>query len=397
MKNLEEQLRSYAAHADETLPWVDPSQAMLGSGTLEPSERMARPWVAFAAAAVLVILVGLASLISGAPDVVSPTDATTPTTRAVTTTIGSVGAAPADTPVDGESWLVYQDEQIGEKVFLIRPDGTGRHSPTADGTGYSQGKPDWSSDGKRLAFVVNDQRGTVDLWTVNADGTGATLILDCVDPCIWVDDPAWSPDGTSIAYSRMTDTGGVGRGTLEVLNLDTGLMTVILDAEATDFFAGTRWSPDGNSLAIEVVHRSGELVDDQIVGVTLSVVDLEQTPAQVLPITDPILFAVTPAWSPDGTTIVYSALAFAGAETSDLYTIRPDGTGGSRLTTLSDSDGGAGFPSFSPDGSQIIFTALLEPEGDWVMATMPADGGDPTPATSDRYRSGTHARWRPIP
>lgn len=222
-------------------------------------------------------------------------------------------------------------------------------------------------------------------------------MLDCVDPCIWLDDPAWSPDGTTIAYSRMASDGGAGRATLEALNLSTGVVTVILEADATDFYAGTRWSPDGNFLVIEVAHRSGELVDDEVIGVTLSIVDVGPTPAQVHPLTDPALFASTPAWSPDGTTIVYSALATAGAEMGDLYTIRPDGTASSRLTTLSDTGRGAGFPSFSPDGSQIVFTALLEPDGDWVMATMPADGGDPTPATSDRYRPGTHARLRPIP
>lgn len=401
MKTLEEQMRSYAAYAEETLPWADAQQAVLGLGSLEPTERPTRPWIAFAAAAALVVLVGLVSMISGAPDVVSPTDPTTPppvpSNTAVPTTVGSVGAAPSNIPVAGESWIVYQDDQTGEKVILIRPDGTGRHSPTADVPGYSQSKADWSPDGQQLAFVVNDQQGTFDLWTVKADGTDAKQVLDCVDPCVWFDDPAWSPDGRSIAYSRMTDDRGVGRATLEVVDPNTGVITVVLEAEATNFYAGTRWSPDGNSLVVEVAQRSGESVDDDVIGVSLSIVELGSTPAQVRPLTEPELFAVTPDWSPDGAIIVYSALAIAGAERGDLYTIRPDGTGGRRLTILSDSGGGASFPSFTPDGLQINFTALLEPGGEWVMATIPADGGDPSPATSDRYRPGTHARLRPIP
>lgn len=324
------------------------------------------------------------------------TTTSAPQTSSTTTPPTTVALDPT-TVSPAESWILYQGGGTSDKVFLIRPDGTGAHSPTGDVPGYGQTNPDWSPDGQRIVFAVNDQHGTDDLWTVNADGTGASAALDCTDPCLWFDDPAWSPDGAAIVYSRMVDDAGSGRSTLELLYLDTGEVEVILNAGPTDFFAGSRWSPDGNSIVLEVVHRNGPSANADVTGVTLSIVDLTSNPATVRSLTDPELFAETADWSPDGNLIVFASRAVPGADGHDLYTIHPDGTGLTRITTLADTGGNATHPSFTTDSQRVVFTGRLDGDSDGVLAMVDVRGGDPVPATASGYRNGAHPRMRPVP
>ncbi|MBX6366151.1 MAG: PD40 domain-containing protein [Gemmatimonadetes bacterium] len=74
-------------------------------------------------------------------------------------------------------------------------------------------------------------------------------------------------------------------------------------------------------------------------------------------------------WSPDG-----SRLAFVQtvAGNTDLYVVRPDGTGLARLTNHPDS---ASSPSWSPDGERIAFRTLGT-DGRWSLWTIRADGAD---------------------
>jgi len=50
--------------------------------------------------------------------------------------------------------------------------------------------PSFSPDGKKIAFIERGWRG---IYTMNADGTDTTLLIDCGnDMCI---EPVWAPKG----------------------------------------------------------------------------------------------------------------------------------------------------------------------------------------------------------
>jgi Tol biopolymer transport system component len=76
-----------------------------------------------------------------------------------------------------------------------------------------------------------------------------------------------------------------------------------------------------------------------------------------------------PAWSPDGSTIVFARRA---RESSNLYVVGSDGKGLRQLTSGTSSDT---QPDWSPDGKRIAFTT--DREGNREVEVMSADGGDP--------------------
>lgn len=78
----------------------------------------------------------------------------------------------------------------------------------------------------------------------------------------------------------------------------------------------------------------------------------------------------TYAWSPDGGRIVFARQVSGN---TDVYVVRPDGTGLVRLTNHPDSDG---TPSWSPDGEQIAYRSTA-PDGRVSVWVVRADGSNP--------------------
>ena len=86
-------------------------------------------------------------------------------------------------------------------------------------------------------------------------------------------------------------------------------------------------------------------------------------------------FGASPAWSPDGTKIVYQAET---DQVKHLFLINPDGTGKKQITRGTSPQVGA---QWSPDGTAIYYRS---PEGgNWGIWKMNADGSNPVKLVSD--------------
>ncbi len=303
----------------------------------------------------------------------------------------SAQAGPAGTPDGprpGEAWVLYQGVNgLATDARMVRADGTGDHAVLPQ-PGIFQTNPDWSPDGERVTLIIR-HGSTDDLWVVNADGTRAHRLVDCNAHCNYLDDPAWSPDGSQVVYAR-TEHGGA-RNTLESVDVRTGRIHVLRGPSTHTFFAGPRWSPRGTSVVCEVVHKRGRGIDDGITGVVLSVVDVATR--TTVGLTDPQLFAATADWSPDGSTLVYSALPVRGADAPDLFTIRPDRSGRHRITTLASIGGYAAEPTFTPDGRTVLFSGQIGSGSAPDRLLRVSTHGGAVASFFDL--PGRHPRWRP--
>jgi len=165
--------------------------------------------------------------------------------------------------------------------------------------------------------------------------------------------PSWSPDGRHLVYCTTEDF-GAGEWTLTVRDLAAGTTRVL---EGVDGLL-PEWSPAGNRIVFQrMKHRDGWLG---------SVWTLEYAAGEVRDVT--VVFssdewaAINPAWSPDGSRIVFATVAKSRSragvqhEPDDLWIVRADGSRATRLTTSTASDG---MPCWGADG-RIYFVSDRE-------------------------------------
>jgi Tol biopolymer transport system component len=97
---------------------------------------------------------------------------------------------------------------------------------------------------------------------------------------------------------------------------------------------------------------------------------------------------VTPAWSPDGTRILFASVR-PGVTGRQLYVMNADGSGVQRLTLL---PGNPGFGDWSPDGQRIAFHAARG-DGNFDIYVMNADGSDVRRLTTSSNQ--LRPKWSP--
>ena len=146
----------------------------------------------------------------------------------VLTALGAATAAWAITPVERGQIVFRRYVDAGRTtgaLFTIRPDGTGVRQVTRPRRGVIDQYADWSSDGRRLVFhrmvpcTPGGSRdgldGTCDsIYTVQPDGKGLKLLVPCAfdasrpypGSCVGAHTPAWSADGSKIAFSTASST-----------------------------------------------------------------------------------------------------------------------------------------------------------------------------------------------
>lgn len=110
--------------------------------------------------------------------------------------------------------------------------------PVASST-YDEHTPDYSPDGKRLAFTSN-RSGAEEIWIADADGANSVQMTSMKGPLCA--NPRWSPDGRTILFTSRRE----GSQDLYLLSPGTGDVRRITDDP--DEEVEPRWSRDGRSI-----------------------------------------------------------------------------------------------------------------------------------------------------
>ncbi|MGE0363938.1 MAG: TolB family protein [Vicinamibacterales bacterium] len=258
--------------------------------------------------------------------------------------------------------LVFQSDRAGRPAIYTLALATGAVARLSGDPGWSETNPRWSPDGRQVVFASNRahyegasaEAGNpdLDLWLVNADGTGRRRLT--TDPAN-ESDPAWDADGRSIVFSSDRDS----RGDLYRLRLDTGATTRL-----TTHYVGRAImpavAPSGRVAFAAQTLRMGAFWDFQV-----HLLDPRSGVASPLPAS---AGACWPAWSRDGQRLAHVNL---GKNEPSSLTVRTLADGSS-TRVAAPRELWSYYPEWSPDDTKLAFSVSpAHHEGEnWDLAVV---------------------------
>jgi TolB protein len=251
-------------------------------------------------------------------------------------------ATVAPTAARGE--LIFQSDREGPTRLFVLDLATSAQRRVGDAGDWADEEPDWSHDGRRIAFSsTRGQRGNFDIYVMDADGANVTRMTDHAAP---EQDPVWAHDDKSLFFTAERD----GRGEIyrvwlhdkRVERITSGINRAIMPAV----------SRDGRYLA----YAAQTIMDFQ-----LHLRDLTNGTTRQITTGQG---ACRPSFAPDNQEIAFVRMG----EPSHLEAVREAGP----RVIQKDARLWSYYPDYSPDGRYVAFSVSPEHHAgeDWDLAIM---------------------------
>ena len=292
----------------------------------------------------------------------------------VVTSVAIVERAKADPPGSSGSIVFTSDRKStgGFNIYRMDADGHGPTRQLAEAPG-ERVMPAFSPDGSSIAFVRSGLTGIPNIYRMDADGSNE---MPLTTDLLFNTDPAWFPNNRKIVFSRSEDIYALA---LDASGEPAGKPTRLTRNTSADRQPVV--SPDGKRIAF-ASDRDGDF----------DIYVMKATPEgrrnRPVNLTDNTAFDFAPDWSPDGETI---AFAGGGKGAREIYVIEAGAADTGPPSNLTNSAADDSDPAWSPDGEMIAFTSDRSGDGEiWRMGT---DGTDPTNLTNSPNSEDLQPAW----
>jgi Tol biopolymer transport system component len=285
-------------------------------------------------------------------------------------------AAAANSPgSNGRIVFARFDPALGDDfIYTANPDGSQERQLLPTG---AEG-PRWSPDGSRIVVFPHDV-DNVSARIVNPDDGSYRDIANPDPGRFFLPCNGWSPDGQRLTCEAFSDDGSLN-GILTLRSSDGGGLTRITSDPGGEDCPGD-YSPNGKHL---VFLRA----NDTIFALFTAKADGRDLRQITPPGSDQFFINFNcGSWSPQGNEILFSAHA-PGTDRSTIWVVHSDGSG-LRQVPIPGCGGprsdpasvGCFNPAWSPDGTKIVFNRLHPPESEDIY-TVNANGSGLTPAVT---------------
>ncbi len=195
-------------------------------------------------------------------------------------------------------------------LWIMNVDGSAQSQLTHPPSGSWDNQPAWSNDGSKIAFTRSYQ-----IWMANANGGSPQPVMDYSSSPGLDHAPSWNPAGNEIAFWREAPG---GQSSIMVVTVATKAVREISHPGPNDFDGWPSWSPDGTRIAFwrnDVTQSAIWTTDPGGVGppTNLSTPDYAHGAADQ-----------TPCWSPDSQQLAFSRATWV---TWDIWTMSNTGKG----------------------------------------------------------------------
>jgi hypothetical protein len=317
----------------------------------------------------------------------------------VTTTTSGVSPNGYEFTVDGNTWPIAENETVTVEELSAGPHDVLLMVPSVCTVGSLT-----DSSNPKTANVPSDGSVEVSFDVHCPPPIGSGLISNQIvfirDSHIYVMDedgsnarpltadsdeyysPAVSPDGSHIAY--VVNYGGFGSD-IFVMNADgTGAVNVTGGGVGGPQNEQPAWSPDGTRILFTSDRDNYNSVNN-----SFNIFVMSWDGSGVTRLTTRVGNEWSPSWSPDGSQILHGT-GYDGDGLGEIYVINADGSG--PPTNLTDHPGHDYSASWSPDGSRIVFAT--DRDGVSQVYVMNADGSGQTNLSSGLGRDYSPS-WSP--